>query len=225
MGESVNNNNSKFQFNNLTLLSIAALVGLSKLVKFSFIVGSARAFFSLINVAGPLTIAFNGLPGGVFFLVLTSLFNAKAVLLSGLLGSSGLPNFIAGLYLRSHNGLFKIVVPSVCMLLFWYQTWGTIAMAYALLWIIPIVISLLKTEQIYFKSLAATFVAHSIGSVIWVYGANLTAEQWFALIPVALAERIVLAILIGFVYNLAQANFTKKLFCYKNSLPVESAAV
>lgn len=222
---SMNNLDKQFRFNHLNLWSILVLVWCSKLFKFSLIIGSVRAFFSLINVTGPLTVVWGGLSGGMYFLLLTSLMNSKTVLLTGLLGSSGLPNLMAGIYLRSHNKLIKIIIPSLCMLLFWHQTWGTIGMAYALLWIIPIVISALQIEHFYFKSLAATFIAHAIGSIIWLYGANLSSHQWFALIPVALAERLILATVMSVVYNLVK-NAKCQISAYlKTNLKAEGAAL
>lgn len=199
------NNNNRFKFNNLNLVCILSLIGLFKLIKFSFLVGSVRAFFSLTNVSGPLTVVFGGFLGGLLGLFLNYAFQAKsASLLAVFLSGSGIPNLLAGLYWRAHSNWVKIGVPSLCMLLFWYQTWGTIAMTYALIWLIPILISYFKIEHLYFKSLAATLIAHSVGSVIWVYGANLSHEQWFALIPLALSERLFLAILMGATYSLVR---------------------
>lgn len=222
----MNNNNNKPQFNNLNLVWICALVWASKLVKFSFIVGSIRAFFSLVNVSGPLAVVFSGWSGGLLGLFLTYALQAKSnFLLSSLLTSSGIPNLLAGLYWRASANWFKIGLPSLCMCLFWYQTWGTIAMAYALLWLIPILITLFKIEQIYLKALAATFIAHSVGSVVWVYAAHLTPEQWWALIPVALCERVFLAILMGLVYNLGQYCSTLGLFHSKTNRQLESVSL
>ena len=207
----------------MNLLLILGLVWLSKLVKFSLIVGSVCTFFSLINVVAPLTVLFSGWGGGVFCMLLTGLLGTKSIVGTSLLAACGLPNFGAGLYLRTANNLFKIALPALCMALFWYQTWGTIGMAYALLWLIPVAVTVFKIEQIYLKSLAATFVAHGIGSVMWVYGANLTPEQWFALIPVAICERVLLACLIGVAYNLVQSRAALGSFYNKIILRAESA--
>jgi len=119
-----------------------------------------------------------------------------------LLASNGLPNFLAGLYWRSESKIFKLLMPISCMALFWLQTWGSLAATYALLWLIPVCFALVKTNNIWFKALASTLVAHGVGSVIWLYFANLTNLQWFALIPVAICERVALAILMGLAYQL-----------------------
>ena len=180
---------------------LMALIGLSKLIKLNFIVGSAASFFSMVNIFGPLSVALGGSLGGLF-LIFNNLLSIKIGLgATCLLAKTGIPNFLAGIYLRTNSNFIKILLPATCMMLFWYKTWGTVGSLYAILWLIPIAISLLDLKNIYLKSLGATFVAHAAGSVFFAYFANLTAWQWFALIPLALGERIILAILMGFSYN------------------------
>ena len=201
----MNNNDNKFKYKIPELVLTLSLAALSKLVAISFVVGSIRTFFSAVNVMGPLTVVFGGLPGGAFFLLLNVALGAK---ITFLLAGTGLPNFLAGCYWRSESKLFKMAVPLTCMALFWTKTWGTIAAPYALLWLVSIIIALLEIENILGKALGATFVAHAVGSVIWLYFAQVTNVQWFALWPIALGERILLASLMVAAYYFIQFSLT-----------------
>jgi hypothetical protein len=88
---------------------------------------------------------------------------------------------------------FGIIVPIIGMLLFWMHPVGAQAWMYALLWIIPIAATFLSTN-ILFRSLGATFQAHVIGSVAYLYFASsFGPEYWMALIPLVLVERMTYA--------------------------------
>ncbi len=41
--------------------------------------------------------------------------------------------------------------------------------------------------------LASTFIAHSVGSVLWLYTGTMSAAVWMSLIPVVAIERFVFA--------------------------------
>ena len=43
------------------------------------------------------------------------------------------------------------------------------------------------------RALSASFVAHGIGSVIWLYTKNIAAPVWIGLIPVVVCERLLMA--------------------------------
>ncbi|MEM4272458.1 MAG: hypothetical protein QXH30_02615 [Candidatus Bilamarchaeaceae archaeon] len=84
---------------------------------------------------------------------------------------------------------FGIVLPIAGMLLFWIHPVGAQAWAYALLWIIPIAATFLSGNLL-FRSLGATFQAHVIGSVAYLYlASSFGPEYWMALIPLVLVER------------------------------------
>ncbi len=39
-------------------------------------------------------------------------------------------------------------------------------------------------------ALASTFIAHAVGSVIWLYTVPMVASAWLALIPIVACERL-----------------------------------
>lgn len=100
------------------------------------------------------------------------------------------PMAFAAIYfgLKSEQKWFKILVPAICMILFWLNPNGRQAWFFALYWLIPIVCAF-KADRLILKSLGSTFTAHAVGSVTFLYAFNLPASVWIALIPVVAVER------------------------------------
>lgn len=182
---------------NVILLTLS-LALLSKFVAFSWVIGSVSAFFSAINVMGPLVVVFGGLPGGLIYLALNFCFKTKTIFL---LASTGVPNLLAGWYWRLNSKLIKILLPCLSMGLFWYQTWGTLAAWYAALWFIPVLIAVFNFNNLFAKSLAATWMAHAVGSILWLYFGNISAQSWLYIMPIAILERTCLAVLMAIMYQ------------------------
>ena len=200
--------------NQMKMCLTLGFLGISKLLKLSVVVGSKSSVFSSINVCAPFLTIFGGTFGAVI-----SLLSAKVGY--GMLYNTGLPTLCAGVYWRVEHKLVRMGLPFLCMLLFWAQSGLTLAAAYPLLWIFPILVGLSGNNQIYARALGATLTAHAVGSVIWAWFVPLTHWQWFALVPVAALERIVIAIgmvwfnqLIGWMadsISLLRSSNTKKV--------------
>lgn len=43
------------------------------------------------------------------------------------------------------------------------------------------------------RALSASFLAHGVGSVIWLYTKIIPAEVWISLIPIVICERLLMA--------------------------------
>jgi hypothetical protein len=84
-------------------------------------------------------------------------------------------------------------LPLLCMALFVSHPVGAAAAPYAFYWFIPMIIAMMRTENIWLHSLASTFTAHAVGSVIWLYTMPMTPAAWLALIPLVACERILYA--------------------------------
>ena len=172
----------------------ARFIGLSSLVKLSWIVGSHISFFSGINIAAPLSGAFGGIFGSIVAFVVRIAINfcffgvlsVKCLLL-------GVPNFFASLYWGTTHWLVRVGLPITCMALFWLHPTGFAAGAYALYWLIPVTIHFLSRKHIFFEALGSTFVAHAVGSIIWLYAAPMMPGVWLALIPMVALERLLFA--------------------------------
>ncbi|MDD5040262.1 MAG: hypothetical protein PHY34_03880 [Patescibacteria group bacterium] len=99
------------------------------------------------------------------------------------------PLALAALYfgIRKYRPLVALV-PIICMALFIVHPQGRGAWFYSLYWLIPLAASFLP-QSLTMRSLGATFTAHAVGSVAFLYAFNLPSEVWIALIPVVFLER------------------------------------
>lgn len=161
--------------------------------KFSFIVGSSMAYFSAVNCVVPLAGAFCGVVGSVMLFGIRFFMRAALGTLTAPFVLQGIPSLAASFYWSVQSRLFKVAIPLVCMALFWVHPVGIQAAAYASYWFIPVIITVGGFNSVFATALASTFVAHGIGSVIWLYSTGLAAEVWLALIPVVAVERFLFA--------------------------------
>lgn len=167
-----------------------------KLLKISVVFGSYTAFFSFNNCFLPLTGAFLGLSGA---LLVTGMKVVIGMLLfGGLFPLSTLafyiPGFFAAAYWASSSLFIRMLVPIACMLLFVFHPVGGQVWIYAMYWWIPIAIYYMQRNNLFFTALGSTFIAHAVGSVIWLYTVPMTAEAWFAVLPVVIIERLIFAL-------------------------------
>ncbi len=189
----------------LVLFTVLALVGMN--INFSSIIGQENQFFTLYQFFGPIAGGFLGIWGAAAVLgaqIVNFVMVGKEVDLINLLRL--LPMVFAAIYF-SRNGVrglkdgLGIAVPLLAMLAFWLHPVGQQAWIYALWWVIPIAAKLLP-DNLVLRSLGATFTAHCIGSVIWLWTIPMAPEVWLALIPVVAFERGLFALGIAGSYVL-----------------------
>ena len=158
----------------------------------------AGAFFTMRSITGGfvtwliIKAAFGHLPitWGIPTLVAMLAWQASAWQASG--SRSKLPNF-----------MLNFLLPATCMAIFMLHPVAGQAAPYALYWLIPITIwSLTWIRQAHHErlqnsplllALQSTFVAHAVGSIIWLFVIPTTPEQWLALIPLVAVERCTMA--------------------------------
>ncbi len=185
----------------LSLFLIGLFLVLGSFFKLSFALGSKSFAFSGINFFFPLMGAFFSLPLTACLLPIVFMF--KQVAFYGLL-TLGLPTLAAALCWNFSRERFKILeflikifLPLLCMLLFVLHPVGNKAFLYSFYWFIPVGIYIFEKfyskKIIFLTSLSSTFLAHAVGSVIWLYSLNMTSEQWISLIPIVAIERLVFA--------------------------------
>jgi hypothetical protein len=160
--------------------------------------------FSWITFILPLIGAFFSLPVSIFLICL--LFVSKALLGFGVM-TMGLPTMVAALSWSEKmqkNRLIKFalnaLLPVLCIILFVTHPVASKAFAYSFYWFIPVVIYFLKTRTNFGVALSSTFLAHAVGSIIWLYSVPVTYEKWIALIPVVAAERLIMASAMALVF-------------------------
>ncbi len=193
---------SKKSFSWVQSVGYAVCAKAAGLLKATYIFGSTAAFFSATNVITPLAGAFGGVSGSckVFVISLT-----LRVLMGGFIGFHSLAYHIPGLFAAlawsTRSKWLHIGVPVACMALFIAHPVGLMAIPYSFYWIIPMVLSGAR-PTLFTQALGATFIAHAVGSVIWIYTVPMTAAAWYALLPLVLWERIAFAVGQVAVYQL-----------------------
>lgn len=173
--------------------SVMLLLGF-RLIKVSPLWGGCFSYFSLTDVLMPLS----GLGGfGLTLFLFASRITFRSLVLHAGLTSIvyHLPGLCASFYWahKKLQRLIGILIPLMCMILFIAHPVGRFAALYTLLWFIPIALSVSKKTTPFTKSLTSTFIAHAVGSVIWLYTKNLTSVEWLSLIPVVIVERLTFA--------------------------------
>ncbi len=183
--------------NSVKVASFAGIAKISGLMKISFLVGSQMIWFSATNSVLPLAGAFGGVMGSglVFFIrQLIHFMFFKTVSLSFL--AFCIPGLCASLYWSTQHYTIRLLLPIVCMGLFVIHPVGAQAFVYSLYWLIPVVLFFIPQTQksLFLQAFGSTFIAHAVGSVIWLYTVPMTAAMWMGLMPIVLFERIAFAL-------------------------------
>lgn len=86
-----------------------------------------------------------------------------------------------------------LAVPVLCILAFIAHPIGRHVPYYALMfWWIPVAVYF-KRNNLFLKSLGATFTAHAVGSTAFLYALNLPVAVWQSLPPIVICERLLFA--------------------------------
>lgn len=161
-------------------------------IPFSTLIGGSHQTFSLFDFFAPTIGAFLATGWGAITVIVVKVFNVIAhhqtfdvTTIVRLF-----PLAFAALYFgaRKYKTLVSLI-PLACMAMFIMHPEGRQAWYYSLYWLIPLASSFAK-KSLVMNSLGATFTAHAIGGVAFLYAFNLPAEVWIALIPVVFIERM-----------------------------------
>ncbi|MFA6888873.1 MAG: hypothetical protein WC254_05255 [Candidatus Woesearchaeota archaeon] len=202
-------------------------------INFSTLVGSTNQTLTLFQFFGPIAGAFLG---GIFGIV--TVFTSQ-ILNNFLLGKEWtlitvlrlLPMIFAVFYFAYFHNKSKyktavmIIVPILAIILFNLNEAGRGAWYYSLFWLIPIfaVVGEKLPGKLFFRSFGATFTAHAIGTIVWVYTVPMTVEQWTALVPVTAYERF--AFSIGIAVSFVVVNTLLDVVCDKLEIQSETLKV
>ena len=214
----------KMTKNVLKTASFAGIAKISGLMKISFVVGSQIVWFSASNSVLPLAGAFGGVMGsGLVFLIrqLIHLICFKTVSLSFL--AFCVPGLCASLYWATHHYAIRLLLPIACIGLFIIHPVGSQAFIYSLYWLIPAALYFIPKKSLFLQALGSTFIAHAVGSVIWLYTVPMAATAWIALMPIVFFERLAFALgmviahhLFSWIFGLIDMMFTEQ----KSVMPV-----
>ncbi len=207
--------NKKIYF--LALFTLSVLVG--KNINFSAIIGTENQFFTLYQLIGPIAGRFLGTTAGVisvlFAELISFLIKGKSFELINLLRLT--PMLFGAYYFGTKKRLSSALIPAVCMALFILHPVGRKAWLYSTYWLIPILGRVLPNKvkgRLLLQSFGATFTAHAVGSVLFLYTVPMTSAAWLALIPIVALERFVFGLGVAgsyVVFNTALGYLTDKL--------------
>jgi len=193
---------SKEIYKKIITLALFITVGfITMQVPFSQLIGVENLKFSLFDFYGPIAGAFFssiiGLATVFTMQIINWAWNGFTLDLITLLRF--LPMLMAVIYFSRKTKLI-LIVPSIAMIMFWLHPEGRGAWYYALYWLIPFIAYLIPNKYIIARALGATFTAHCIGSVIFLYALNLKSAVWLSLMPIVWKERILMAVGITITY-------------------------
>lgn len=172
----------------------SSLLYTARFMKVSYIIGSKAAFFSATHMVAPMI----GILGGIRALMIASVLKTTAAFFIGGLNPFmtlvyHIPHFFAAFYWKTEKKYLRIGLPIVCMALFLLNPAGLKAWFYPMLWLIPIVAAFFAQKNIVIRALGSTFMAHAIGSVLWLYLVPMQTTDWLIAMPLALVERCTFA--------------------------------
>lgn len=190
--------------------AIFAMAGILLMqIPFTKIIGS-NLKFSLFDFYGPIAGAFTGSVWGMLTVGAMQIGNwaYHGFQMDTATIIRFFPMLFAVLYFSKKTKL-SLAVPALAMIAFWSHPEGRRAWYYALYWLIPIAAYFWHGKFILARALGATFTAHAVGGVLWIYAFNLKAAIWISLIPIVWKERGLMAFGITLTYLAANWALTK----------------
>lgn len=199
-------------------------------VKVSFIVGSKAAFFSATQCIAPLVGRYGGIQTSLTYCMIRTVFKIFMTWsFSFLLVSYHIPSFFQSLYFAliapaaEKKVSFRVQImvaalPLLCMLFFFLHPVGNKAFFYSFFWIFPAIMPFIKTKNLFLHSLAATFIAHAVGSIIWLSINPMTPHIWMSLIPIVCLERLFFAagtVILSKLWDIARAWGAQRTYLLK----------
>lgn len=164
-------------------------------VPISHLAGS-KVNFTLFDLMAPISGAFLGAPLGIATVFLMQILN---------LAFHGFGAVDRGVIIRLFPTLFgvwffakrdrmSLLIPLLAIIFFNLNPIGRSAWQYSLFWLVPFLVYPIVKKSLVARSLAATFIAHSVGGVIWIWAFHLPKAVWMGLIPVVALERSIMAL-------------------------------
>lgn len=94
---------------------------------------------------------------------------------------------------KKYSHKWILAVPVLAIVIFLAHPNGRQVPYYPLMfWLIPLIAYRFR-NNLYVRSLGATFTAHSVGGAAWIWAFNLKPAIWQGLIPVVISERLLFA--------------------------------
>lgn len=174
------------------------LATLVAFLPFNYILGSRFAYFSYSSMAVPALGSQYSLLYVILYFLTKSLFTFSFPILFIF---RRLPLLFATIALKNKDIKTSFILPALAMILFCVHPVGGQAFYYSFYWVVPMIIYCIKQDSIYSRALSASFIAHAVGSIVWLYTGTISVEMWTALMPIVIVERLIFAAgMVGFTY-------------------------
>lgn len=180
----------------LVLFTIVGFISLQ--VPFNKLAGS-NVSFTLFDFFGPIAGSFLGPFFGITSVLTVELINffIKHTPVSSASVIRLFPTLFAVYYFavlsKSKPSKWILAVPVLAIIVFIVHPIGRQVFYYSFFWFIPLIAYRFR-DNLYMRSLGATFTAHSVGGAAWIWAFNLPATVWKGLIPVVISERLLFAV-------------------------------
>ena len=163
----------------------------------------ANVKFTLFDLFAPSAGAFLGTGFGILAVLVMQVINL-------ILGSDPISKgsvirlfpVLFGVWFFAKRDIKFLIVPLLAIVSFNLNEVGRSVWYFSMFWLIPLAVYPLVKKSLVARSLASTFVAHSVGGAIWIWAFNLPASVWQNLIPVVAMERLLMALGISASYIL-----------------------
>lgn len=205
----------------LFFLALFSILGyLSLQVPFNKLAGS-NVSFTLFDFFAPIAGAFLGPIYGIISVFSVMVTNNLIKDVSWTTGTiiRLFPTLFAVYYfsiIHKNKGKWILAVPFLAILVFLAHPNGRQVPYYTLFWLIPFIAYRFR-NNLYMKSLGATFTAHSVGGTAWIWAFNLKASVWQGLIPIVISERLLFAA--GIATSFILVKHTLTFLASKHVLP------
>jgi len=157
----------------------------------NIIIGSKSTWFSCSSMAIPALGYHLSLLYVILFIFTKSLFSSYPLYFFIL---HRLPLILSIRALQKRDWKVFIAVPLVAMILFCVHPIGQQVFYYSWYWFVPMIMYVFVQDTLYSRALASSFIAHAVGSVVWLYLGHIPIETWIALMPIVPIERLFITI-------------------------------
>lgn len=169
-------------------LAVVGTVLCARLLPLSPIIGSSHLFFSWSTICAPVVAFQCGLSWVASFVLCKKLFLAPSMMVL----IHKMPLLCAARAFQKREMWLSVFLPVICMIAFMIHPVGAQAWPYALYWVLPIFFLWLQDTP-WTRALQASFIAHAVGSIIWLYFGAISAQVWLSLIAIVWIERLIIA--------------------------------
>lgn len=197
-------------------LAVCFIVLLARSLPLSVIVGKWHVMFSWISLVSPAISNHFGFSWLAALVICNKIWLAPSLLL--LWRRIPIASLCAARVFAQREIALSIILPILCMILFVMHPTGKQAWVYALYWVIPPLLWVMK-DTVWIRALQASFVCHAIGSVVWLYTGDLSAGEWISLMPIVIVERAIIALgmilcdqVLGFCVDLPLLSWVSKKY-------------